>query len=106
MGTSKCLVNFKSIDFKYIKINNKFIININNLVEYFEPSITYFTKEYNKKLYNVYHYNHIDNLKYVNKYFKSNIINNYINKWIKYTTEWKDYKLFSNIKNVSLLPIN
>lgn len=79
-----------------------FILKLDKMVEkYFKPSITYFTKLYQDKYYNVYHYNHIDNLKYVNKYFKSNIIDLYIDKWINYTKEWKNIELYKNIKNIS-----
>lgn len=64
-------------------------------MENFKPSITVFSKLYKEKLYNVYHYNHIKNLSYVNKYFNSEILTTYINKWTKYTEEWKDFPLYN-----------
>lgn len=81
---------------------NIFILKLDKMVEkYFKSTITTFTKSYQNNFYNVYHYNHIDNLKYVNKYFKSNIIDLYIDKWINYTKEWKNIEIYRNIKNIS-----
>lgn len=103
----KKIINFKNINLNHEKYNKKIIINLNkNIIDYFTPSITYFTKEYNNHLYNVYHYNHIINLKYINKYFKSEIIKMYVNKWEKYTTEWKDHKLYNQIENISFSRIS
>ena len=96
------LVNIK-LDISNTNNSNIFILKLDKMVEkYFKPSITNFTKSYQNKFYNVYHYNHIENLKYVNKYFKSNILDLYIDKWTNYTKEWKNVELYKNIKNVCL----
>jgi hypothetical protein len=104
---SKCFIDFKNIKFNFKKENNKIVIDIpKNVIDNFQPSITYFTKKINNNFHNVYHYNHITNLKYINKYFNSDIIKEFIVKWETYTEKWKDFKLYNNIKNVNLLPIN
>lgn len=94
----------KKADLSLTKNGTKTTINADKRVmENFKPSITFFSKLYKEKLYNVYHYNHIKNLSYVNKYFNSEILTTYINKWTKYTEEWKDFPLYNEVngeKNV------
>ena len=103
----KQLTNFKRIKLNYTKTDKKILIKLNkNMTDYFLPSITYFTKKYKNNLYNVYHYNHIDNLRYINNYFQSDIINVYINKWDKYTKEWDKMKIYNQINNINFSRIN
>jgi hypothetical protein len=106
-NTYKQRTNFKRIRLNYTKTDKKILIKLNkNLTDYFLPSITYFTKKYNNNLYNVYHYNHIDNLRYINKYFQSDIINTYVNKWDKYTKEWNKMKIYNQLNNINFSRIN
>ena len=99
----KC--NYVLIENNNYNINNNILkININaiNAIKYIKPKITVFSKNINNKLYNIYHYNHINSLQYFYGKTNNDIIKTYLTKFKEYTNIWKTQKYITNTKNVCL----